>query len=112
MERGGHDDVGPGLRRLNSCDHAVCTKVVGRHEWWEGSRSRAAAQIISQGLPARIHAYCGHHAQAIELANSVVELAAQTDLLSQRADSLLDLAHVLAAANRHPGEHATGRSDT
>jgi len=30
----------------------------------------------------------------------VVALAAQTDLLSQHADALLDLAHVLAASGR------------
>ena len=33
---------------------------------------------------------------------SAVALAAQTDLLSQHADALLDLAHVLAAAGRSP----------
>jgi len=31
-----------------------------------------------------------------------VALAAQTDLLSQHADALLDLAHVLVAAGRFP----------
>ena len=36
------------------------------------------------------------------LASSAVALAAQTDLLSQHADALLDLAHVLAASGRFP----------
>jgi len=65
-----------------------------------------SAQIIGQGLSARIYAHRGHHAQAVELANSAVALAAQTDLLSQHADTLLDLAHVFAAANRVPQAHA------
>jgi DNA-binding SARP family transcriptional activator len=65
-----------------------------------GADSDLTAQIISQGSAARILADRGHHAEATELANSAVQLAAQTDLLSQRADALLDLAHVLAAAGR------------
>ena len=59
-----------------------------------------AAQIISQGLSARILADRGRHTEAIELASSAVALAAQTDLLSQHADAMLDLAHVLAASDR------------
>jgi hypothetical protein len=35
-----------------------------------------------------------------------VALAAQTDLLSQHADVLLDLAHVMAASGRIPDAHA------
>ena len=65
-----------------------------------------SAQIIGQGLSARILAYRGHHAEAVELADSAVALAAQTDLLSQHADTLLDLALVLAAASRVPEAHA------
>jgi DNA-binding SARP family transcriptional activator len=65
-----------------------------------------SARIISQGSTARILAARGHHAEAAELANSAVQLAAQTDLLSQRADALLDLAHVLAAADRTADAHA------
>jgi thioredoxin-like negative regulator of GroEL len=48
----------------------------------------------------------GRHAEATELASSAVALAAQTDLLSQHADALLDLAHVLVAAGRSPEAHA------
>ena len=69
-----------------------------------GAGEDLSAQIIGQGLSARILADRGQHAEAQELANSAVALAAQTDLLSERADSLLDLAHVLAAAGRLRGD--------
>jgi tetratricopeptide (TPR) repeat protein len=58
------------------------------------------AQILSQGLSARIQADRGSHAEAVALASSAVALAAQTDLLSQHADALLDLAYVLAMSDR------------
>jgi DNA-binding SARP family transcriptional activator len=63
-------------------------------------------QIIGRGSSARIQADRGHHAEAVELASSAVALAAQTDLLSQHADALLDLAHVLAASGRVPEAQA------
>ena len=59
-----------------------------------------SAQILCQGLSARIRANRGHHAEAAELASSAVALAAQTDMLNQHADALLDLAHVLATSER------------
>ena len=59
-----------------------------------------SAQILCQGLSARILADRGRHAEAVELASSAVALATQTDLLSQHADALLDLAHVLAMSGR------------
>jgi len=62
-------------------------------------------EIIGQGLSARMLADRGRHTEATELASSAVALAAQTDLLSQHADALLDLAHVLAASGRFPGAH-------
>jgi tetratricopeptide (TPR) repeat protein len=65
-----------------------------------------SAQIIGQGLSGRILADRGRHGEALELASSAVALAASTDLLSQHADALLDLAHVLAAADRVPDAHA------
>jgi DNA-binding SARP family transcriptional activator len=71
-----------------------------------GADQDLSAQIIGQGLSARILADRGHHAEAEDLARSAVALAAQTDLLSERADALLDLAHVLAAAGRVPDAHA------
>ncbi len=63
-------------------------------------------QIIGQGLSARMLADRGRHAEATELASSAVALAAQTDLLSQYADALLDLAHVLAASGHFPEAQA------
>jgi len=65
-----------------------------------------SAQIIGQGLSARILVGSGRHAEATDLASSAVALAAQTDLLSQHADALLDLAHVLAASGRVPEARA------
>jgi hypothetical protein len=61
-----------------------------------------AAQVISQGLSARILADGGRHAEAVELASAAVALSEQTDLLSQHADALLDLAHVLPGIARIP----------
>lgn len=57
-------------------------------------------QVIGQGLYARILADRGRHREAEELARSAVALAAQTDLLSDSADALLELSHVLAAAGQ------------
>ena len=65
-----------------------------------------SAQALSQGLSARIHADRGQHREAEELARSAIALAAQTDLPGDHADTLLDLAHVLAAAGRIPEAHA------
>jgi tetratricopeptide (TPR) repeat protein len=59
-----------------------------------------SAQIIGQGVSARLLADCGRHAEAVQLASAGVALAAQTDFLSQHADALLDLAHALATAGR------------
>jgi len=64
-------------------------------------------EIIGQGLSARMLADRGRHAEATGLASSAVALAAQTDLLSQHADALLDLAHVLAASGHFPEAQAT-----
>ena len=70
-----------------------------------------STQALSQGVFARILADRGRHREAEELARSAAALAAQTDLLSEHADILLELSHVLAAAGqsrrstrrRHPG---------
>ena len=64
-----------------------------------------SAQALSQGLSARILADSGQHREAEELARSAVAFAGQTDLLSERADTMLDLAYVLAAAGRIPEAH-------
>jgi tetratricopeptide (TPR) repeat protein len=63
-------------------------------------------EIIGQGLSARMLADRGRHDEATELASSAVALAAQTDLLSQHADALLDFAYVLAASGRFPEAQA------
>ena len=65
-----------------------------------------SAQAVSQGLMARVLADRGDVREAEELARSAVALAAQTDLLSEHADILLDLAHVLAAGGRVPDARA------
>ena len=81
---------GPG--RYDEATHLI---AISRQS---GAGEDPSAQIIGQGLAARILADRGHHAEAHELADSAVQLAAQTDLLSQHAEALADLAHVLAAA--------------
>jgi len=65
-----------------------------------------SAQAVGRGLSARILADRGRHREAEELARSAVALAAQTDLLSEHADTLLDLAHVLIAGGRAAEAHA------
>ena len=106
-----------GIRATTAALLARAIAAQGQSRYDEATRlitiSRAAgagedlsALIISQGLAARILADRGHHAEAKELACSAVALAAQTDLLSQHADTLLDLAQVLTAAGRVPEAHA------
>ena len=63
-------------------------------------------QAIGRGLYARILADRGRYREAEELARSAVALFAQTDLLSARADTLLELSHVLAAAGHVSEAHA------
>ena len=65
-----------------------------------------SAEAVSQGLSARILADRGRHREALVLARSAAALTAQTDLLSERADTLLDLAHVLAVAGQVPEARA------
>jgi len=66
-----------------------------------------SAEAFSRALSARILADRGHYREAEELARAAEALAAQTDFLSQHADILLDLARVLAAADRFTEAHAT-----
>jgi predicted ATPase/DNA-binding SARP family transcriptional activator len=61
-----------------------------------------SALALGQGLWARILADRGDHREAERLARSAAALTGQTDLLSEQADIMLDLAHVLAAAGRKP----------
>jgi len=66
-----------------------------------------SAEAVGQGLSARILSDRGSHPEALVLARSAAALTAQSDLLSERADTLLDLAHVLAAAGQVPEARAT-----
>src|SRR5262249_41337314 len=59
-----------------------------------------STQVIGQGIYARILADRGRYLEAEELARSAAALAAQTDLLSHHADTLLELSHVLAVAGQ------------
>jgi tetratricopeptide (TPR) repeat protein len=86
----------------NRYDEAIHLITISR----EAGAGEDAAQIICQGLSARILAHRGRHTEAVELANSAVALAAHTDLISDHADALLDLAQVLAAASRVLEAHA------
>lgn len=77
----------------------------------ETSREAAAdedlsPQAVSQGLYARILADRGCYREAEELARSAAALAAQTDLLNEHADTLLELSHVLAAAGQVSEAHS------
>ena len=65
-----------------------------------------SAQAIGRGLHARILADHGRYREAEELARSAVAISAQTDLLSEHADTLLELSHVLAAAGQVSGAHS------
>jgi tetratricopeptide (TPR) repeat protein len=85
--------------------HAEASQLIEISQEAAGSED-LSAQIIGQGLSARILADSGRHAEAVELASSAVTLAAQTDLLSQHADALLDLAHAMAVSGRFPEAQA------
>jgi predicted ATPase/DNA-binding SARP family transcriptional activator len=63
-------------------------------------------QAVSRGLYARILADRGRYREAEEFARSAAALSAQTDLLSEHADTLLELSHVLAAAGQISEAHA------
>jgi tetratricopeptide (TPR) repeat protein len=65
-----------------------------------------SAEAVGQGLLARILADRGRQTEALALARSAAALTAQTDLLSEHAETLLDLAHVLAAAGQVPKARA------
>jgi class 3 adenylate cyclase/tetratricopeptide (TPR) repeat protein len=73
----------------------------------EASREAAggedlSAQMVWQGLRARILAARGQLEEAEALARSAVALAARTDFLNQHADALLELAVVLDHGGRTP----------
>ena len=77
------------------------------------SEKRAATndlltQIIWRSVRARVLARRGSIDQAEPLARQAVSLAEQTDFLNQRADALVDLAHVLRQAGRLEEARSTG----
>jgi tetratricopeptide (TPR) repeat protein/class 3 adenylate cyclase len=84
-------------------DEAIQLIFMGRDA---GADEDLSVQAVSQGLHARILADRGRHHEAEQLARSAVALSAQTDLLSEHADILLDLAYVLAAADQVAEAHA------
>jgi len=63
-------------------------------------------QAVGQGLYARILADRGHYQEAEQLARSAVAKSAQTDLVSEHADILLDLSHVLGASGQVSQAHS------
>jgi predicted ATPase/DNA-binding SARP family transcriptional activator len=94
---------------------AIAAQGVSRYDeaiWLINMSQEAAAdedlspQAIAQGLYARILADRGRHREAEELARSAAALSAQTDLLSERADTLLELSHVLAASGQVSEAHS------
>jgi tetratricopeptide (TPR) repeat protein len=109
-----------GERRFLSTSAAKLARAIaaqGPHRYDEAiqlieiSRETAAdedlsTQLISQGLYARILADRGRHREAVELARTVAALAAQTDLLNEHGDALLELSHVLAAAGQASEAHS------
>jgi DNA-binding SARP family transcriptional activator/predicted ATPase len=103
-----------GERRFLATTAAVLARAIAAHgpdrygealELIALSRDCAAeddlsAQAIGGSLHARILADQGRHREAGDLARSAAALAAQSDLLNEHADTLLDLSHVLASAGQ------------
>jgi tetratricopeptide (TPR) repeat protein len=59
-----------------------------------------ATQAIWRSVEANILAHAGRHDEAEALARAAVELMQPTDLLSDHADAMLDLAEVLRTSSR------------
>ena len=85
-------------------DEAIRLIAISREAAADGDLS---PQAVSQGRYARILADRGRHREAEELARSAAALAAQTDLLNEHADTLLELSHVVAAAGQVSEAHST-----
>jgi tetratricopeptide (TPR) repeat protein len=83
-------------------DEALRLIAVSREAPDEDLSTRA----VGQGLHARILADRGRYREAEELARSAAGLASQTDFLSEHADTLLELSHVLAAAGQASEAHS------
>jgi class 3 adenylate cyclase/tetratricopeptide (TPR) repeat protein len=99
---------------------AVAAQGQGRHDEAErfvhASRRAGAgedflAQVIGQGVLARIFAARGRLTEAEVLARAAVVVAERTDFFIHRGDALLELAQVLGAAGRAPeARAAVGRA--
>jgi ATP/maltotriose-dependent transcriptional regulator MalT len=90
-------DLGHVLHQLGRPDEALQVALA--------SRAMAAdddlfAQVRWRGAAARSLALQGEVAEAAQLAAEAVEIAEPTDVLSMRADALLDQAAVATAAGR------------
>jgi ATP/maltotriose-dependent transcriptional regulator MalT len=62
-----------------------------------GADDDFATQVLWRSAQAKVLAARGQHAEAADLARAAVELAESTDDTNMCADSLVDLAQVLAA---------------
>ena len=62
--------------------------------------------MVSRGLSAGILARHGQYRDAELLVCSAAALAAQTDLMSEHAETLLERSHVLAAVGQVSGAHS------
>jgi DNA-binding SARP family transcriptional activator/tetratricopeptide (TPR) repeat protein len=84
--------------------HAEAEALVAE-SWAAGGDADPSALALGTGAMARILSARGDHGPAERLARAAVDAASGTDLVSQHADTLVDLAQVLAAAGR-PGPAA------
>lgn len=62
--------------------------------------------MVGRGLPARILVSHGQYRDAEQLVRSAAARPAQTELPSERADTLIELSHVLAMAGQVSEAHS------
>jgi ATP/maltotriose-dependent transcriptional regulator MalT len=67
-----------------------------------GATDDLATQVVWRGARARVLSAKGEHGEAEALAREATSLAAETDDVNMRADTLIDLAQVLRAGGRDP----------
>jgi tetratricopeptide (TPR) repeat protein len=76
-----------------------------------GATDDLATQVVWRGARARVLSAKGEHGEAEALAREAASLSAETDDVNMRADTLIDLAHVLRAAGRsEESETEVGRA--
>jgi len=78
---------------------AFCTEAAQRG----GAADDMTTQVVWRSVRARVLSVRARHADAQALAREATSLAADTDDVNMRADTLLDLAAVLRAAGRDAG---------